>query len=263
MVRDLFEVLNIARTVVEEVGDYQRRNFRTSNFEAKQKTTAVDFVTTVDQNSEERLVSYLREKFPHDGFVCEESGLLNANNDWRWVIDPLDGTANYVSGIPIFAISVALQYQARTVLGIVFAPYLGEYYWAIKDQGAFRGQERLRIKGSHANSSHWILASGFPYNKLDQKCGSYLVRILPQIGAFRRMGAAAYDLCAVAYGALDGYWEHQLNLWDVAAGSLIVEEAGGLVKMDCNQNQVSIMCGDRKVVDFLGQMHRDQDEQAD
>lgn len=158
-----------------------------------------------------------------------------AGSDYRWVVDPLDGTTNYSQGLPVFSVSIALQYRGETIVGVVYAPYLNELFWASKGGGAYMKSRSGEVKRLHVSDKQTlatsVIATGFPYDKdvNPDNNSDNVARIIPYVRDVRRLGSAAYDLSCVAAGLLDGYWELDLHEWDVCAANLIVREAGGVV----------------------------------
>jgi myo-inositol-1(or 4)-monophosphatase len=224
------EVLRQVETWVREVGTLQLERLSRKDWKIERKSTEIDLVTEVDKLSEAILIARLEEHFPEHAILAEESGASRNQSDYRWVIDPLDGTINFAHGFPIFGISVALQYRGDSILGVVYIPALGELFSALKGKGAFLNGERLRVS-QIARLNQAILATGFPYDRATDPDNNvkYFTGMITKVQGIRRSGSAAFDLCNVAAGRLDGYWEFKLNLWDVAAGVLLVAEAGGSV----------------------------------
>ncbi len=242
----------LIKPTILEVGEYQRKKFRSPTLQVETKSNVSDLVTEVDKHSENLLVAAIQKHFPDHQILGEETGAHAGASDYRWVIDPLDGTANYAAGIPVFCVSVALQKAEKTILGIVYMPYLNEYYWAEPGKGAWLGERRLQVKPFQA-LNRCILGTGFPYDKDTHPDNNVnnAGQLIPKIRGFRRIGAAAYDLCLVAGGALDGYWEKCLKLWDIAAGQLIVEEAGGVVEGFCEGRPIALVAGSKELVQQL------------
>ncbi len=191
----------------------------------------IDLVTEIDRQSEEYLISQIRTRHPEDAITGEESGTHNAGSQrGEWLIDPLDGTLNYAHGIPIFSVSIAYALNGRVELGVVYDPMQDECFQAARGQGAFLNGRRLQVS-TVPNLIGAMLCTGFPYDVHTTKDNNlnYFSAFILKSQAVRRLGSAAIDLCYVAAGRLDGFWELSLNAWDVAAGALIVEEAGGVV----------------------------------
>jgi myo-inositol-1(or 4)-monophosphatase len=193
---------------------------------------AVDLVTEADRASEDRIVSIVRERFPEHAILAEEGGGGEAAGgaEFLWVVDPLDGTTNFAHGLPIWSVSIGVVRRGVIVAGVVFDPTRGECFRAARGEGAWLDGRRIRV--SRASSlDQALLVTGFPYdvrssavNNLDH-FGNFLIRAR----AVRRLGSAALDLAYVACGRFDGFWELKLHAWDMAAGALLVEEAGGTV----------------------------------
>lgn len=243
------EVLEWAVALAKEAGRIQLSYFRGNNLNIRTKSAVSDVVTRADQESEEYILEQIRLKFPEHSILGEETGMHVAPDaDYCWVVDPLDGTNNYSQGLPVFVVSIGLQYKGKTILGVVYAPYLNELYTAVKGGGAFFNGRRIAVSPkSELNVS--VLGTGFPYDKdtHPENNISNLAAILPRLRGMRRMGSAAYDLCCVAAGFLDGFWELNLNLWDVCAGILIVEEAGGTVTHFRDDRKVSIVAANEQL----------------
>jgi myo-inositol-1(or 4)-monophosphatase len=194
------------------------------------KGSPTDLVTEMDARAEGMIVDALRRAFPDDAILAEERGSEPGRSGRRWIIDPLDGTTNYAHGVPIFAVSIALEMAGRVAVGIVFDPSRNELFTAERGRGAFVNDRRLAVS-STATLDASLLATGFPYNvreTAENNFRQYTTFSLRTQGV-RRMGSAVIYLAYVAAGRLDGYWELRLGPWDAAAGSLMVEEAGGRV----------------------------------
>lgn len=189
-----------------------------------------DLVTEVDRLVEDFIVSRIRDTYPDHDVFGEETGKTDRHSDFCWIIDPIDGTTSFFHDQPFYSVSIAVQYQGDTIAGAVHAPKLDELYWAEKNSGAFIDDRPIRVSATDTlinalfATGFACLRDGFEQNNLQ-----HLNRILPQIRDIRRFGSAAIDLCYVACGRLDGFWEMNLNPYDIAAGALIVREAGGRV----------------------------------
>jgi myo-inositol-1(or 4)-monophosphatase len=190
-----------------------------------------DFVTQADRESEERIVGRIHRRFPGDGVLGEEGGLRGSETAGRlWIVDPLDGTSNFISGFPFWCVSVAAREKAEIVAGVVWDPLRGELYAAERGAGAFRDGNRLSVTGREGVEGAF-LATGFPFRSRD-RIDLYLSlfrELFLQARAIRRAGSAALDLANVAAGVFDGFFEFRLSIWDIAAGALLIEEAGGRV----------------------------------
>src|SRR4051794_29138110 len=193
------------------------------------KSSATDMVSAADRDAETLIHGVLRSERPEDGLLAEEGGRERALSGRRWVVDPLDGTTNFLYGIPVWAVSVALEDDGGGLVGVVFDPVRGEMFSAERGSGATLNGERL-VMAPPVGLETALLATGFGYDaERRSKQGQVLGRVLPRIRDIRRAGAAALDLCSLAAGRLDGYYERGLGAWDWAAARLVVEEAGGAV----------------------------------
>jgi len=194
------------------------------------KKVAQEIVTEADTESEKEIIAVIRSNFPEHGILSEECGLTTGSSEYRWIIDPLDGTVNFAHRVPIFCISIALSFRDAIVLGIVFNPLSGELFSAVSGQGAQLNGLPIQVS-SIASVSESLLATGFPYN-VNEIFDPIITRYgncLKTAQGIRRLGSAALDLCYVACGRFEGYWEQNLKAWDTAAGALIAAEAGGQV----------------------------------
>lgn len=189
----------------------------------------VDLVTEVDDQAEQVIKEILLGTFPNYGILAEEGGQVHGEGDDRWVVDPLDGTTNYAHGLPIFSVSIALERAGGVVLGVVHDPIREETYVAEQGSGATLNGEPIKVSGTD-DPIRALLVTGFPYDRDEVPAALELFRRFTMLTqSMRRLGSAALDLCYVASGRLDGYYERGVRAWDVAAGALIVEEAGGKV----------------------------------
>ena len=192
-----------------------------------------DFVSAADIQSEKILINELSRAYPDYDILAEEAGFIKnskTNSGMKWIIDPLDGTTNFLFGIPHFAISIALQKDGETLSGIVYNPITDDLFWAVRGKGAFCNNKRLRVSVRDKFDSCTI-GTGIPHKGLADHA-DYLIgltKVMENAAAIRRFGTASLDLVYVAAGKFDGYWEKNLKIWDIAAGALIVAEAGGSV----------------------------------
>src|SRR5210317_2656 len=189
-----------------------------------------DLVTEADRQAEALIIKLIRGRYPDHDFLAEEGEYIETGSDYRWIIDPLDGTTNYAHGFPWFAVSIALEVKGRLELGVVYNPYVGDFYVAERGSGAFLNERRLKVSKIDTLERS-LLATGFAYDHKKCKANNYdyFTRFQKEAQACRRPGAASLDLASVAAGRLDGFWELKLKPWDLAAGILLIEEAGGLV----------------------------------
>ena len=190
---------------------------------------AIDLVTSVDRDAERCIVNMLRQHYPEHSILAEEETDVAGNHDsYRWIVDPLDGTTNFAHGYPQFCVSVALEHEKDLLLGIVYDPLRRECFSAIRGQGAKLNGETIRVSAT-PELDQALLATGFPYDRRDNPDFylNYFKAFMMRSQGIRRAGSAALDLCYVACGRLDGFWEFKLHPWDIAAASLIVQESGG------------------------------------
>ncbi len=221
---DLFEIEAWAR----QAGDILRQSYGKQH--QIDRKGQVDLVTEVDRRSEEFLLGQIRARFADHTIIAEESGLLNGNGHQTWYIDPLDGTTNYAHGLPLFAVSLAYAEDKQVRLGVVYDPSSDTCFCAERGRGAWRNGQPIHVSGN-ATLLDSLLVTGFPYDLFKTSTNNldHFGRLSRRCQGVRRLGSAALDLCYVACGWLDGYWELKINPWDIAAGGLIAEEAGALV----------------------------------
>jgi myo-inositol-1(or 4)-monophosphatase len=191
---------------------------------------AVDLVTEMDRKAEGRIVSEIRKNFPDHGILTEESKEKATDTPYRWIIDPLDGTTNYAHGYPVFCVSIAFERKNEVIFGVVYAPMLDELFTAERGGGSYLNNKKIRVSTTDSLDKG-LLATGFPYDVRTSRSNNldHFSRFAVRAQAIRRAGAAALDLSCVACGRFDGFWEMKLHPWDVAAGVLIIKEAGGTV----------------------------------
>lgn len=188
-----------------------------------------DLVTEVDKLSEQEIIKTIRKAYPNHAILAEESGEMEGN-EFTWIIDPLDGTMNYVHGFPQFAISIALRHKNNIETGVIYDPLRNELFTAVRGEGAHLNNRRIRTS-SVDKLNRSLIGTGFPVRD-ESQVQSYIqtfAKVFPQCSGVRRAGAAVLDLAYVAAGRLDGFWENGLQIWDLAAGALLVQEAGGIV----------------------------------
>lgn len=190
----------------------------------------IDLVTNFDNQSQRMILKHLSTIFPDHGFLAEEGLSETKGSEFQWIIDPLDGTTNYAHRFPVFTVSIALEAKGKVVVGVVYDPMRGETFWATKGEGAFLNGREIRVS-SIDDLNKGLLATGFPYDIRVSEANNivHFNNFLTRAQALRRCGSAAMDLCYVACGRFDGFWELKLKPWDMAAGALMVQEAGGRV----------------------------------
>ena len=221
-------MLNIAVRAARSAGNIIVRNLDRLDTLTVQTKDRNDFVSEVDRQAEQEIIGILRKAYPHHGVLAEESGEQNGN-DYLWIIDPLDGTTNYLHGFPQFSVSIGLQHKGRLEQGVVYDPLRQELFTATRGAGAMLNDRRIRVT-SRRSLDGALLGTGFPF-KSQQHLDAYLDMfraLFPRTAGIRRPGSAALDLAYVAAGRLDGFWEIGLSIWDMAAGVLLIQEAGGL-----------------------------------
>lgn len=224
---NIAEYLDFAISMAKRAGEIHLKYFRKRDLEMNTKLNVYDVVTVADRESEKYIIGAIKQRYPQHGIIAEESGSDHEECEYRWVIDPLDGTTNFSQGLPIFCVSIALEIQGESVLGVVYAPYLGELFTAVKGKGSYLNGQPLRCN-TGKDLARSVVSTGFPYDKQVNPDNNIeeASRVIPLVRGLRRLGSAAIDLCYVAAGYLDAYWELDLKHWDVAAGQLIAKEAG-------------------------------------
>lgn len=211
-----------------------------------------NLVTEADTAAENLIVEEIKKKYPDNSILAEESGIYETHGSHRWIIDPLDGTSNFSHSLPIFAVSIGLEINGEIVLGVVFTPRINEIFYAEKSKGAWMNDKPIHVslKEDYENS---MFSTGFPYEKELRKGALVSFNNVTAAGhQIRRLGAASVDLCYVACGRLDAFWELSLAPWDMAAGKLIVEEAGGkITKADGSPFEIT----SKSIAASNGKMH--------
>ena len=230
------DLLTIARDVALQAGALAKQRRSEGVEVAASKSSPVDIVTEADRETERLIRSLLADRRPDDGFFGEESDAADSESGLTWIVDPIDGTVNFLYGIPHYAVSIAVVEGApdpltwRALAGCVFNPATGELYTAAEGTGAFLGEQRLHV-ASPVPLSQSLVGTGFAYDSgMRAQQGALAASLLPLVRDLRRMGTASLDLCAVASGRLNAYYERTLSPWDHAAGALIAREAGATVK---------------------------------
>lgn len=213
-----------------EAGAAEMSRFFNGSFLVSNKEGINNLVTEADHASEKAIFSVIKEAYPDHFILSEESGAIVMDSNYKWIIDPIDGTVNFANGIPLCCVSIGLEYNGELVLGAVYNPFMNELFIGEKGKGATLNDKKISVSNK-AEIGKSCLATGFPYTYLDNANGPLEVfeKFIRKGIAVRRLGSAAIDLCWVATGRFDAYFEHKLEAWDSAAGCVIVREAGGMV----------------------------------
>lgn len=213
-----------------QAGAAQLQHFFNGEFKISNKEGMNNLVTEADHAAEKAIIDVIQTNFPNHFILSEESGEIVTDSEYKWIIDPIDGTVNFANGIPICCVSIGLEKNGEMIMGAVQAPIIGEKYFAEKGQGAFLNDKKITVSIKEDLISS-CLVTGFPYTYLDEPNGPLTVfeKLIREGIPVRRLGSAAIDLCWVAAGRFDGFYEHKLQAWDSAAGFLMITEAGGRV----------------------------------
>ncbi|MGB5278327.1 MAG: inositol monophosphatase family protein [Gammaproteobacteria bacterium] len=223
-------MVNIAVRAARSAGNIIVRNMDRIDRLTIASKRSNDFVTEVDRQAEAAIIDVLKHAYPDHGFFAEESGHQDENAEYQWIIDPLDGTTNFLHGFTQFSVSIGLKHKKRLEVAVIYDPFSQELFTAARGEGAQMNEKRIRVSG-HNGLKGALLSTGFPYTDqsyLDTYLETMKALMAPAAG-IRRPGSAALDLAWLAAGRTDGFWEFNLNAWDIAAGALIVREAGGIV----------------------------------
>jgi len=230
-------LLNIARKAALDAGKFIVQSGERLDPSQIESKGAHDYVTEVDRRAESHIIEIIKEAYPQHNFLAEESGSQTSENqsadqDYCWIIDPLDGTTNFIHGIPQYAVSIAVTYKGKLEAALVYDPIKDEEFTAIRGKGAHLNGKRIRVSATK-HMSDALIGTGFPFRPDQEKFMdnyfSQAKEIAKATAGIRRAGAASLDLAYVAAGRLDGFWEYGLQQWDIAAGVLLVQEAGGLI----------------------------------
>ena len=224
----LDSIKNTALQAAYDAGKILKSHF--GNLTRVDKKGVIDLVTAADLAAEKSIVTCIKHTFPQHQIIAEESGLLKSDSRHKWIVDPLDGTTNFVHNLPIFAVSIAHSVDDKIDLGVVFNPMSDELFYAEIYCGATLNQQKITVS-SVMELENALLVTGFPYNLRDDASGliARFKRCLTASQGIRRLGAAALDLCYIGCGRFDGFWEQGLKPWDTAAGTLIASEAGARI----------------------------------
>ena len=215
--------MKASRSLIRDFGEIE-------NLQVSSKAPG-DFVTSADRRTEKIIVDELLKAHPNYGIITEEAGHINkSNKSNRWIIDPIDGTMNFLNGIPQFAISVAYEEENEVKCGVIFNPVSNEMFCAEKGNGAYLNNSRMRVSNKKKISEALVVTGGPKQSsKIKKKIFSEYINISKQVSNVRKFGSAALDMAFVACGRFDGYWQRELNYWDVAAGTILIKESGGFV----------------------------------
>ena len=221
------EILELAITIARETGSLQRERFAEPR-QIETKSSAIDLVTDVDRASDQLVLEYITSQRPDDEILIEETGAHEGRSGLRWIVDPLDGTTNYAHGFPHFAVSIAVEREGVRELGVIYDPMKDELFSARRGRGALLNGKPIAVS-QVGELERALLATGFAYDVHRAKFDNldYFARFIKRAQAVRRAGSAALDLAYIACGRFDGFWELELHPWDVAAGLLLIDEAGG------------------------------------
>lgn len=242
-------IIECARAAGEHALTYFRHKQRMS---VENKLNDSDIVTTADKECEAMIRAFIAQRFPDHSILGEEAGEREGSSGYRWVIDPIDGTTNFYSGIPLWGVSIGVEHNGATEYGVVYLPATGELFHAVRGAGAFLNGRPIAVSQDE-RLSRAVVSTGFPVDKDTNPDNNLdnLAAVLPHVRDIRRLGAASADLCYVAAGFLGGYWEMNLHEWDVCAGTLIVTEAGGKCSRFRADRGVAVVCGNAAVHDAL------------
>jgi myo-inositol-1(or 4)-monophosphatase len=252
-------MLNIAIRAARRAGEIMIRNLNKLESMQIAEKGRNDFVTRVDELAEAAIIEVIRDHYPDHAVLAEESG-ASGDHEYEWIIDPLDGTTNYLHGFPTFSVSIAVARQGDLQHGVVYDPMRQEIFSASRGQGAQLDGRKIRVSGQ-TGLHHALIATGFPYRLTESEIDVYLAMlraVMIETAGVRRPGSAALDLCYVASGRVDGFWELGLRKWDVAAGALIIREAGGRISdfrgSDAYLDNGNVVAGAPKVYAALSKL---------
>ena len=223
-----------------EAGTQELLRYFDKRFTISNKEGLNNLVTEADIASENAIIQTIQSSFPNHSILSEECGASEASDEYKWIIDPIDGTVNFANGIPICCVSIGVEYQGEMILGAVQNPFLNELFFAEKGSGAQLNGKKITVS-QQSEVKHSCMVTGFPYQYIDEPNGPIQIfeKLIKRGIPVRRLGSAAIDLCWLAAGRFDAYYEHKLQSWDSAAGALMVEEAGGKVT-DFSGNAYSV-----------------------
>ncbi len=246
---NLQEVLGKLEKCLEEVAAFQLESLENQQFKIEEKKTEFDMVTEIDKKSEEMIMEFIRKNYTGHSILTEETGFHTGEgkNEYEWVIDPIDGTTNFIHGYPFHCISVGLRYKGETVLGLVTAPQLKIKFHSIKGKGAYKNGKRISVSETN-NLQKSVIVTGFPYERAIENPNVIpFNNVVNKVSGVRRSGSAALDLCFVAAGNLDAYWEYNIKEWDMCAGELILKESGGTSQKFVEEHNTLFLFGNGKI----------------
>jgi myo-inositol-1(or 4)-monophosphatase len=252
-------LLNVAVMAARRGGDILIRKMRNLEKLKVEKKGHNDFVSEADRAAERAVIDCIQKHYPDHAFLAEESG-VSGDSDHVWIIDPLDGTTNYLHGFPVFAVSIGLEIKGKLEHGVVYDPLRQELFTASRGEGAHLDGRRIRVSGRD-QLQHALIGTGFPFRDAKTDLAPYLAmlgKVITHTAGVRRPGAAALDLCYVAAGRLDAFWETGLAPWDLAAGGLIIRESGGIFSgLDGRENYLDsghVLTGTPKIYAALAKL---------
>lgn len=264
---DLQKICEAVRATAKETGNFiraERKTFSSASIEYKGHN---DLVSYVDKTAEQKLVDALRKILPEAGFITEENTSSEKGITYNWIIDPLDGTTNFIHGIPCFCVSIALMREAHLILGVVYEVNLDECFYAYENGGAFLNGNKISVSPVH-ELKKGLLATGFPYSDYSRmrEYMDVFDHLMHHTHGLRRLGSAAVDMAYVACGRFEAFYEYGLNAWDIAAGAVIVKEAGGKVSDFSGENNFifgkEIIASNKLVYDELLEVIRSKFEKG-
>jgi myo-inositol-1(or 4)-monophosphatase len=221
-------MLQLAVDTALEAGRFLKMNIGKYKQLERKHGEESNLVTEIDKKAEHLIIEKIKQRYPQHSFLGEESGIHTSDSEFKWVIDPLDGTTNFTHGLPIFCTSIALEHNGEIILGVIYDPNSEELFTGEKGKGAYLNSRKMRVSDTRSLMES-LIVTGFPYDikKNPYNAVEHFSNVLMESQAVRRLGSAALDLSYVACGRFDGFWEVTLNPWDMAAGVLFVQEAGG------------------------------------
>lgn len=243
------EIIECARAAGKIAMSYYRSRHK---IDVKNKLNDSDIVTIADKKCDEYIRNFISSNYPAHAILTEESGETSGTEEWRWVVDPIDGTTNFFAGIPFWGISIGLEKNGETVMGVFYMPATDELFYAEKGKGAWLNDRRIHVS-EQTHLSRSVISTGFPVDKgtnPDNNLDNF-AKIMPRVRDIRRLGSSAADMSYVAAGFLDAYWELNLHEWDINASTLILREAGGVCTRFRQDRGISVLCANPDLHDQL------------